>query len=92
VFRKFLDIIEVNVPAELNVYLSGHYETRKTAMIRDWLESGQRFGLYFTPAFTYWLNLVKPWFAALTENTITACFLFLRLRWILYRYSIWQNP
>lgn len=70
-FRRFLDIIEENVPADLDVHLIvDNYATHKTATIRRWLLKRPRFHVHFTPTSASWLNLVERWFAALTEKQI----------------------
>ena len=70
-FRAFLDTIEKNVPAELDVHLIlDNYGTHKTAKIRNWLARRPRFHLHFTPTSASWLNLVERWFAALTEKQL----------------------
>ncbi|MGA9461390.1 MAG: IS630 family transposase [Terracidiphilus sp.] len=70
-FRKFLDTIEANVPAKLDVHLIlDNYGTHKTAKIRNWLARRPRFHLHFTPTSASWLNLVERWFAALTEKQL----------------------
>ena len=70
-FRRFLDTIEQNVPAKLDVHLIlDNYGTHKTQLIRRWLAKRPRFHLHFTPTSASWLNLVERWFAALTEKQI----------------------
>lgn len=70
-FRKFLDIIEQNVPADLDVHLIlDNYGTHKTQLIRDWLVKRPRFHLHFTPTSSSWLNLVERWFAMLTQKQL----------------------
>ena len=70
-FRKFLDTIETNVPAELDVHLiMDNYGTHKTSYIQRWLLKRPRFHVHFTPTSASWLNLVERWFAALTERQI----------------------
>jgi transposase len=70
-FRNFLDTIEKNVPAELDVHLIlDNYGTHKTQLIRDWLVKRPRFHLHFTPTSASWLNLVERWFALLTEKQL----------------------
>lgn len=70
-FRSFLDIIEENVPKELDVHLIlDNYGTHKTQLIRDWLVKRPRFHLHFTPTSASWLNLVERWFALLTEKQL----------------------
>jgi transposase len=70
-FRRFLDTIERNVPAALEVHLIlDNYGTHKTQLIRRWLAKRPRFRLHFTPTSASWLNLVERWFAELTEKQI----------------------
>lgn len=70
-FRKFLDVIDKNVPKELDVHLViDNYGTHKTAMIHQWLLKRPRFHLHFTPTSSSWLNLVERWFAEITEKQI----------------------
>lgn len=70
-FRNFLDTIEQNVPAELDVHLIlDNYGTHKTQLIKDWLVKRPRFHLHFTPTSASWLNLVERWFALLTEKQL----------------------
>jgi transposase len=70
-FRKFLDTIDAEVPADLDVHLIlDNYGTHKTARIRRWLAKRPRFRVHFTPTSASWLNLVERWFAALTQKQI----------------------
>ena len=70
-FRRFLDTIEQNVPANLQVHLIlDNYGTHKTQLLRRWLAKRPRFHLHFTPTSASWLNLVERWFAELTEKQI----------------------
>ena len=70
-FRAFLDTIEKNVPADLDVHLIlDNYGTHKTDLIRTWLAKRPRFHLHFTPTSASWLNLVERWFATLTEKQL----------------------
>lgn len=70
-FRNFLDTIERNVPAELEVHLVlDNYGTHKTKLIRNWLAKRPRFHVHFTPTSASWLNLVERWFALLTQRQI----------------------
>ena len=70
-FRNFLDTIEKNVPAHLDVHLIlDNYGTHKTQLIRNWLARRPRFHLHFTPTSASWINLVERWFAALTEKQL----------------------
>jgi len=70
-FRKFLDKIESQVPAELDVHLIvDNYATHKTAIIQKWLAKRPRFHVHFTPTYGSWINLVERWFAELTNKRI----------------------
>ena len=49
-FRKFLDEIERNVPANLDVHIvMDNYGTHKTKLIRDWFARRPRWHVHFTP-------------------------------------------
>ena len=70
-FRKLLDAIESEVPAELDVHLiADNYATHKTALIRNWFAKRPRFHIHFTPTSASWLNLVERWFGLLTEKQL----------------------
>jgi transposase len=70
-FRQFLDVIEAQVPAELEVHIVvDNYGTHKTAIIRKWFAKRPRFHLHFTPTYGSWINLVERWFAELTNKRI----------------------
>ena len=70
-FRSFLDRIDKEVPAELDVHLVlDNYGTHKTAVIQRWLVRHPRFQLHFTPTYSSWINQVERWFADLTEKQI----------------------
>jgi len=70
-FRKFLDMIESNVPAALAVHIIlDNYGTHKTAIIRKWFAKRPRFHLHFTPTYGSWINLVERWFAEITNKRI----------------------
>ena len=70
-FRSFLDTIENNVPAGLDVHLiMDNYGTHKTRLIHNWLARRPRFHVHFTPTSASWLNLVERWFALLTERRL----------------------
>jgi transposase len=56
-FRKFLDTIEANVPAQLDVHLIlDNYGTHKTAVIRRWLLKRPRFHVHLTPTSASWAH------------------------------------
>lgn len=70
-FRRFLDLIDENVPSDLEVHLVlDNYGTHKTPLIRNWLVKRPRFHVHFTPTYGSWLNQVERWFAGLTERQI----------------------
>lgn len=70
-FRKFLDEIEANVPADLDVHLvMDNYATHKTQIIRDWLAKRPRWHVHYTPTSASWINQVERFFALLTERQI----------------------
>src|SRR5947208_2197188 len=70
-FRKFLDVIEAQAPAELDVHIIlDNYGTHKTAIIRKWFAKRPRFHVHFTPTYGSWINLVERWFAEITNKRI----------------------
>jgi transposase len=70
-FRKFLEEIEANVPADLDVHLvMDNYATHKTQLIRDWLAKRPRWHVHLTPTSSSWLNQVKRFFAFLTDRQL----------------------
>jgi transposase len=70
-FRRFLDRIEANVPADLDIHLvMDNYATHKTQMIRDWLIKRPRWHVHLTPTSSSWLNQVERFFALITEKKI----------------------
>ncbi len=70
-FRTFLDLIDRNVPAGLDIHLIlDNYSTHKTALIQRWLAKRPRFHVHFTPTSSSWLNLVERWFATLTQKQL----------------------
>ena len=70
-FRRFLNLIDDSVPADLDVHLVlDNSATHKTPSIQRWLRRHPRFVLHFTPTYSSWLNLVERWFAELTTKWI----------------------
>jgi transposase len=70
-FRRFLDLMEEQVPAELEAHIIlDNYSTHKTAIIRNWFAKRPRFHVHFTPTYGSWINLVERWFADLTNKRI----------------------
>jgi transposase len=68
-FRRFLNLINRSVPAELDVHLVvDNVSTHKTPEIHRWLVRHPRFHLHFTPTYSSWMNLVERWFAELTTK------------------------
>ena len=68
-FRRFLNLIDRSVPADLDVHLIvDNSSTHKTPSIQRWLVRHPRFTLHFTPTYSSWLNLVERWFAELTTK------------------------
>ena len=70
-FRKFLDEVERNVPAELDIHVvMDNYGTHKTKPIRDWFAKRPRWHVHFTPTSASWINQVERFFALLTERAL----------------------
>ncbi len=70
-FKKFLQTIDREVPANLAVHLVlDNSSTHKTSAIRKWLAAHPRFHLHFTPTSSSWLNLVERWFGELTQKKL----------------------
>ena len=68
-FKRFLDRIDKQVPAGLDVHLiCDNSSIHKTPAIHRWLVRHPRFHLHFTPTHSSWLNLVERWFAELTTS------------------------
>ena len=70
-FRRFLDLVDASVPAELDVHLVlDNYSTHKAPLIRNWLAKRPRFHVHFTPTYASWINMVERWFGLLTQRQI----------------------
>ena len=70
-FRNFLDYVDSQVPASVEVHLVlDNYSTHKAAPIKVWLQRHPRYHLHFTPTHSSWLNQVERWFALLSERQI----------------------
>ena len=68
-FRKFLNIIDKEVPEHLDVHVVlDNVSTHKTPSIHRWLQRHPRFTFHFTPTYSSWMNLVERWFAELTNK------------------------
>ncbi len=70
-FRKFLDLIDKEVPDGLDVRIVlDNVSTHKTAMIQRWRLRHPRFKFHFTPTYSSWMNLVERWFSELTTKRL----------------------
>ena len=59
-FLQFLNTIDAQVPAGLDVHLIlDNYGTHKTPRVRRWFARHPRFHVHFTPTSASWLNLVE---------------------------------
>ena len=68
-FRRFLDLIDEQVPDELAVHVVlDNVSTHRTAEIQRWLQRHPRFTFHFTPTYSSWMNLVERWLAELTTK------------------------
>ncbi len=68
-FRRFLNLIDKTVPAQLDVHVVvDNSSTHKTPAIQRWLLRHPRFMFHYTPTYSSWLNLVERWFAELTSK------------------------
>jgi transposase len=70
-FLRFLDTIDEQVPAHLDIHLVlDNYGTHKTPKVAAWFRRRPRYHLHFTPTSASWLNQVERWFAKITEQRI----------------------
>jgi transposase len=70
-FPRFLKLIDSAVPEDLDLHLVLDKDTtHKTPAIKEWLVKHPRFHLHFTPASSFWLNLVDRWLAELTSRKL----------------------
>jgi transposase len=70
-FRKFLDEVEANVPADLDIHIvMDNASSHKTKLIRNWFAKRPRWHQHFTPTSASWLNQVERFFALLSEKKI----------------------
>ena len=68
-FRKFLNLIDSQVPQGLDVHIVlDNVSTHKTPAIQRWLIRHPRFKFHFTPTYSSWMNLVERWFSELTTK------------------------
>ena len=70
-FRRFLDEVERNVPAEVDVHVvMDNASSHKAKLIRDWFAKRPRWHVHFTPTSSSWINQVERFFALLTDRRI----------------------
>ncbi|MGH7775896.1 MAG: IS630 family transposase [Acidimicrobiales bacterium] len=70
-FKSFLERIEKEVPADLDVHLVfDNYGTHKTDLIKRWLLRHPRFQVHYTPTYSSWINQVERWFSTFTERQL----------------------
>ena len=70
-FRKFLDTVDANTPADLDLHLIlDNSSIHTTPLVHRWLLRHPRVTLHFTPTSASWLNLVEGWFALLTTRRL----------------------
>ena len=70
-FLRFLQTIEQNVPAELDVHvIMDNYSSHKHQKVRNWFKRHARFQAHFTPTYSSWLNQVERWFGLITQRAI----------------------
>jgi transposase len=70
-FRKFLDEVERNVPAGLDVHVvMDNASSHKTKLIRDWFAKRPHWHTHFTPTSSSWINQVERFFSLLAKKQI----------------------
>ncbi|MCM8735738.1 IS630 family transposase [Azospirillum sp. A1-3] len=70
-FRQFLDEIERNFPADLDVHVvMDNAFSHMTKLIRDWFAKRPSWHAHFTPTSASWVNQVERFFALLTDQQI----------------------
>lgn len=70
-FRKFLDEVERNVPADLDIHVvMDNASSHKTQVIRNWFAKRPHWHMHFTPTSSSWINQVERFFALLAEKQI----------------------
>ena len=70
-FRKFLDEVERNVLANLDIHVvMDNASSHKTNLIRAWFAKRPRWHVHFTPTSSSWINQVERFFALLSEQQI----------------------
>lgn len=70
-FRKFLDEVERNLPADLDVHVvMDNASSHNTKLIRNWFARRPRWHRHFTPTSSSWINQVERFFALVAEKQI----------------------
>jgi transposase len=70
-FRRFLDMVEKNVPGGLDVHVvMDNASSHKTALIRSWFAKRPCWHMHFTPTSASWINQVERFFGLLTDDQI----------------------
>jgi transposase len=70
-FLHFLNTIENNVTADLDVHLIlDNSGTHKTPKVHRWLLRHPRYHVHFTPTGASWMNLVEAWFSVFTRKRL----------------------
>jgi transposase len=70
-FVAFLNLINRNVPAELDVHIIlDNLSAHKAPKVQKWLLRHRRFHFHFTPTYGSWMNMVERWFSALTTKKL----------------------
>jgi transposase len=70
-FVGFLNLINKNVPAELDVHIIlDNLSAHKAPKVQKWLLRHRRFHFHFTPTYGSWMNMVERWFSALTTKKL----------------------
>ena len=70
-FIRFLNTLEQQTPAELDLHLIvDNSSTHKSPPVKRWLQRHPRFHLHFTPTSSSWLNMVERWFRDITQKRI----------------------
>jgi transposase/transposase-like protein len=70
-FRRFLGMVEKNVPAGLDVHVvMDNASSHKTKLIRDWFAKRPNWHAHFTPTSASWINQVERFFGLLTDDQI----------------------
>ena len=70
-FMRFLNLIDHQTPAELELHLIvDNSSTHKSPPVKRWIKRHPRFHLHFTPTSSSWLNMVERWFGEITQKRI----------------------